>query len=150
MGTIGTCVVVAGKSSHHLIRAETDTVSALIRWCDDLPTTTTHVPVGPVLVLNTPDYGPLRLKHVEWLCRNKTCTVLHQVGVSFDLYYDARKHKIKMYSQYLVYVILVMLTVCWRGQDKYQLLSIHYEDSWWWTVSLSETCRVVYQNKVEK
>ena len=27
--------------------------------------------------------------------RNKTCTVLHQVGVSFDLYYDARKHKIK-------------------------------------------------------
>ena len=25
-------------------------------------------------------------KHVEWLCRNKTCTVLHQVGVSFDLF----------------------------------------------------------------
>jgi len=24
------------------------------------------------------------------------CTVLHQVGVSFDLYYDARKHKIKI------------------------------------------------------
>ena len=36
------------------------------------------------------------LKHVEWLCRNKTCTVLHQVGVSFDLYYDARKHNIKI------------------------------------------------------
>ena len=35
-------------------------------------------------------------KHVQWLCRNKTCTVLHQVGVSFDLYYDARKHKIKI------------------------------------------------------
>jgi hypothetical protein len=33
---------------------------------------------------------------VEWPCRNKTCTVLHQVGVSFDLYYDARKHKIKI------------------------------------------------------
>jgi hypothetical protein len=27
----------------------------------------------------------LRPKHVEWPCRNKTCTVLHQVGVSFDL-----------------------------------------------------------------
>ena len=26
-----------------------------------------------------------RPKHVEWPCRNKTCTVLHQVGVSFDL-----------------------------------------------------------------
>ena len=30
-------------------------------------------------------FGRLRLKHVEWPCRNKTCTVLHQVGVSFDL-----------------------------------------------------------------
>ena len=39
----------------------------------------------------------LRPKHVELTCRNKTCTVLHQVGVSFDLYYDARKHKIKIY-----------------------------------------------------
>ena len=56
----GTCVIVAGKSSHHLIRA-------LIRWCD-------------VPVLNTPDDGRLRPKRVEWLCRNKTCTVLHQVG----------------------------------------------------------------------
>ena len=24
--------------------------------------------------------GAWRPKHVEWLCRNKTCTVLHQVG----------------------------------------------------------------------
>jgi len=32
----------------------------------------------------------------ESLYRNKTCTVLHQVGVSFDLYYDAQKHKIKI------------------------------------------------------
>jgi hypothetical protein len=59
--------------------------SALIRRCDDLPATITHVPVAAVLVLNTPDDGRLRPKHVEWLCRNKTCTVLHQVGVSFDL-----------------------------------------------------------------
>ena len=28
--------------------------------------------------------GAWRPKHVEWLCRNKTCTVLHQVGVLFD------------------------------------------------------------------
>ena len=41
--------------------------------------------MAAVLVLNTPDDGRLRPKHVEWLCRNKTCTVLHQVGVSFDL-----------------------------------------------------------------
>jgi len=32
----------------------------------------------------------------EWPCRNKTCTEKHQVGVSFDLYYDARKHKNKI------------------------------------------------------
>ena len=43
-------------------------------------------------------FGRKRPKHVEWLCRNKTCTVLRQVGDSFDLYYDARKHKIKMYG----------------------------------------------------
>ena len=43
----GTCVIVAGKSSHLLIRA----VPALIRRCDDLPATITHVPVDAVLVL---------------------------------------------------------------------------------------------------
>ena len=57
---------------------------ALIRRCDDWPATITHVPVAAVPVLNTPDDGRLRPKHVQWLCRNKTCTVLHQVGVSFD------------------------------------------------------------------
>jgi len=57
---------------------------ALIRRCDDLPATITHVPVATISVLNTPDDGRLRPKHVEWLCRNKICTVLHQVGVSFD------------------------------------------------------------------
>ena len=28
--------------------------------------------------------GAWRPKHIEWLWRNKTCTVLHQVGVLFD------------------------------------------------------------------
>jgi hypothetical protein len=42
-----TCVIVAGRSSHLLIRAET---LALIRRCDDLPATITHVPVASVLV----------------------------------------------------------------------------------------------------
>ena len=55
-------VIVAGKSSHHLIRAG---VPALIRRCDDLPATITHVPVAAVLVLNTPYDGRLRPKHVE-------------------------------------------------------------------------------------
>ena len=35
--------------------------------------------------------GAWRPKHVEWLCRNKTCTVLHQVGGFFDLYYDGAR-----------------------------------------------------------
>ena len=56
-----TCVIVAGKSSHLLIRAGT----ALIRRCDDLPATITHVPVAAVLVLITPDDGRLRPKYVE-------------------------------------------------------------------------------------
>ena len=38
---------------------------ALIRRCDDLPATITHVPVAAVLVLNTPDDGRLRPKRVE-------------------------------------------------------------------------------------
>ena len=85
--------VLSLKVSHHISLLGPP---ALIRRCDDLPSTITHVPVAAVLVLNTPDDGRLRPKHVEWLCRNKACTVLDQVGVSFDLYYDARKHKIKM------------------------------------------------------
>ena len=48
--------------------------------------------------------GAWRPKHVEWLCRNKTCTVLHQVGVSFDLYYDARKHKMEIFTFLLLTV----------------------------------------------
>ena len=60
---------VSGASAHHqeylklvlLIRAGT----ALIRRCDDLPVTITHVPVAAVLVLNTPDDGRLRPKHIE-------------------------------------------------------------------------------------
>ena len=38
---------------------------ALIRRCDDLPATITHVPVAAVLVLNTPEDGRLRPKHVD-------------------------------------------------------------------------------------
>ena len=60
----GTCVIVAGKSSHLLIRAGT-AVPALIRRCDDLPATKTHVPVAAVPVLNIPEDGRLRPKHVE-------------------------------------------------------------------------------------
>ena len=41
-------------------------VPALIRRSDDLPATLTHVPVAAVLVLNTPDDGRLRPKHVEY------------------------------------------------------------------------------------
>ena len=47
------------------ISAVTLPVPALIRRCDDLPATITHVPVAAVLVLNTPDDGRLRPKHVE-------------------------------------------------------------------------------------
>ena len=87
--------VLSLQVSHHISLLGPE-VPALIRRCDDLPATITHVPVAAVLVLNTPDDGRLRPKHVHCSCRNKTCTVLHQVGVSFVLYYDARKHKIKI------------------------------------------------------
>ena len=56
----GTCVIVAGQYHISLLGP-----SDLIRRCDDLPATITHVPVAAVLVLNTPDDGRLRPKHVE-------------------------------------------------------------------------------------
>ena len=68
---------VSGASAHHqeylklvrrpLVRVLSLQVShpALIRRCDDLPATITHVPVTDVLVLNTPGDGRLRPKHVE-------------------------------------------------------------------------------------
>ena len=60
----------------------------IIWWCDDLPATTTSVPGAAVSVfLILLMMGACRPKHVEWLCRNKTCTVLHQFGVLFDLYW---------------------------------------------------------------
>ena len=65
---------VSGASAHHqeylkLVQRPLVHVlslpEALIRRCDDLPATITHVPVATILVLNTPDDGRLRPKHVE-------------------------------------------------------------------------------------
>ena len=58
------------------------------------------------------------------LAKNSTC---------FGHTYCPSSGVLILYSLQLVFVILVMLTVCW-----------------WWALSLSETCRVLYQNKVEK
>ena len=38
--------------------------------------------------------------------------MLHQVGVSFDLYYDARKHKIKTPSAVIIIIIIVHSSHC--------------------------------------
>jgi len=46
-----------------------------------------------------------------------------------------------LYSQQLIFVI---------QYEKHQLLWIQYWESWRWTESLSETCRVLYHNKIEK
>ena len=60
--------------------------------------------------------GAWRPKHVEWLRRIKTCTVLHQVGVLFDLYYDARKHKIRICYAYLfLSLVMCMSARMWNG-----------------------------------
>jgi len=106
--------------------------------CDDLPATLTHVPVAAVLVLNNPDDGRLRPKHVEWLCRNKTCTVLHQVGVSFDLYYDARKNKIKKNKE--MWWLTCNDNTCSSGRRT------SFKYSWWWALA-PETCRVTLQKQ---
>jgi len=74
----GTGVKVAGRSSHHHIRDET-----VMWWPTCNYNTCTRDCRASFLILLM--MGAWRPKHVEWLCRNKTCTVLHQVGVLFDL-----------------------------------------------------------------
>ena len=78
-----------------LAASETSFVPNMVMWW---PTcnynTCTRVRHTSFLILLMMDAW--RPKHVEWLRRNKTWTVLHQVGVLFDLYYDARKHKSKV------------------------------------------------------
>ena len=86
-------------------------VPAQIR-CDDWPATIIHVPVAAVLVLNTPDDGRLRPKHVERLCRNKTCTALHQVGVSFDLFTTMSKFVRILYKR-SPFVPVALSTLKW-------------------------------------
>ena len=56
---------VFGSPAIQIRQLEHSSLPALIRRCDDLPATITHVPVAAVLVLNTPDDGRLRPKHVE-------------------------------------------------------------------------------------
>ena len=58
------------------------------------------------------------------LVKNSTC---------FEQIYCPSSGVLILYSQQQVFVILVMLTLCQQSQD-----------------NLSETCRVLYQNKVEK
>ena len=56
------CAVFISAESLHV---SPELVPALIRRCDGLPATITHVPVAAVPVLNTPDDGRLRPKHVQ-------------------------------------------------------------------------------------
>jgi len=44
----------------------------------------------------------------------------------------------------------VRMTSLADSHDKYLLLCIQCWDCWWWTADLSETCRVLYQNKLQK
>ena len=82
----GTGVIVAGRSSRHHIRDETpfrSFVPIMVTWW---PTCNynTCTRGGSASFLKFLMMGARRPKYVEWICRNKTCTVLHQVGVLFD------------------------------------------------------------------
>ena len=49
-----------------------------------------------------------------------------------------------------LYISKIFQFACCFQYHKYHLLWMQYQDCWWWTVYLSETCRILYQNKVEK
>jgi len=86
--------------------------------------------VAAVLVLNTPDDGRLRPKHVEWPCRNKTCTVLHQK--SSHLLIMAGSPNKEMWW------LTCNDNTCTSGR------CTSFKYSWWWALA-SETCRVTLQ-----
>ena len=57
--------------------------------------------------------------------------MLHQVGVSFDLYYDARKHKIKRVSLIMLWhvtEIISFLEICVRGRLLYKASSLFSDE----------------------
>ena len=82
-------------SHRHCIMCDTNSVIKLyaeVKWKHQLDATlcrfyffrvTLHVSGASAhnQEYSPPDDGRLGPKHVEWPCRNKTCTVLHQVGV---------------------------------------------------------------------
>jgi len=84
----------------------------------------------------------LRPKHVEWPCRNKSCTVLHQVGVSFDLYYDARKgpNKEMRWLTYNDNTCTSGRCTSFKTPDDGRLRPKHVE----WPC-INKTCTVLYQ-----
>ena len=107
----GTCVIVAGKSSHHLIRAGT--------------------------------VGCLRPKHVEWLCRNKTCTVLHQVG--FYLTYTMMHGNTKLKNTCL---LLTSVSTCFEhhyahlqeNKGPVTAFGVLFWFCWMWLVAVVGRC----------
>ena len=68
-------------------------VPALIRRCDDLPATITHVPVAAVLVLNTPDDGRLRPKHAE--IKPAQCCIKLVFHLTYTMMHGSTKLKFK-------------------------------------------------------
>ena len=101
--------IIRSRSSHHHIR---DFVPNMVMWrptCN-YNTCTRGRRASFLILLMMVAWRP---KHVEWLCRNKICTVLHQDGVLFDLYYDARKHKSKIQFD-LLKMSTIVLDTC-RG-----------------------------------
>ena len=120
--------------------------SALIRRCDDLPTTITHVPVAAVLVLNNPDDGRLRPKHVEWPCRNKTCTVLHQVGVSLDLF-RINQQKVHLMELYCSWSMSAICFRCSSGHLQAMFYNVAETCSWLPTTYSKE---IIYQSCISQ
>ena len=77
----GTDVIFAGRPSHHHIM---DFPNMVMWWPTCNYNTRTRDRRASFLILLMMDAW--RPKHVDWLCWNKTCTVLHQVGVLFAFY----------------------------------------------------------------
>jgi hypothetical protein len=78
----------------YMFRASSPIISSIKKTATAAPGTGVIV-AGSSSHHHTPDDGGLTPETCRVTLQNKTCTVLHQVGVLFDLYYNAWKHKSK-------------------------------------------------------
>jgi len=101
----------------------------------------------------------------HYLMLNMFRMLIHPSSGAYDLFVESNTtHELtQLISRKLLRMDVLISKTCWALNNEIikqltsswsifirLLLCIKCWDSWWWTVDLSETCRVLCQNKFEK